>query len=130
MSGFVRISRRSRATSARSVSCCELTDTNSPTAIAIAPAASAAAPATAIWLRDDVAAPMPMRMLATDTMPSLAPSTAARSHPLRAYRCRSTWWVRMLLLAATRPPGAGAPGRNVEDTDGAPPQPGISPTIG
>ena len=72
--------------SARSVSRCELTETNSPAAIAIAPATSAAIPATAIWLCDDVAAATPSRMLATETIPSFAPRTAARSHPTRAYR--------------------------------------------
>ncbi len=72
--------------SAASVSACELTDTYSPAAIDIAPATSPAMPATSTSLRDAPDAATPMIRLAVDTIPSLAPSTAARNQPIR--------WVR------------------------------------
>ena len=61
----------------------ELTDTNSPAAIDIAPALSAATPAVATAARLAPDAATPITTLATDRIPSLAPSTAARNHPAR-----------------------------------------------
>ena len=74
------------AMSASSVSRCELTEPNSPAAIESAPATSAAIPATSIADRSALAATTPMSRLAVETMPSCAPSTAARSHPTRSRR--------------------------------------------
>src|ERR1035437_3625541 len=75
--------------SARSVSDCELTDTYSPAAIDIPPATSPAPPAinTAFWFA--AAAATPAIKLAVEMMPSLAPRTAARIHPMRPTRCFS-----------------------------------------
>jgi hypothetical protein len=87
--GSAASSRRSRSRSAFSVSACECTDTYSPAAIDMAPATS---PATAVikmvdWLA--CAAATPTTRLAVETMPSLAPNTAARSQPMRSVRWRS-----------------------------------------
>ena len=60
-----------------------LTDTYSPAAIDMAPATKAAMPDNNM---DSPVAPdaaIPVIRLAVDTMPSLAPSTAARSQPTR-----------------------------------------------
>ena len=89
--GIASSSRRSRATSALSVSAWELTETYSPAAIDMAPATSPATPATMMPLRLASAAATPTRRLAVDTMPSLAPRTAARSQPMRPLRWRSAW---------------------------------------
>src|SRR4029453_10449977 len=75
--------------SACSASRCELTDTYSPAAIDVAPATSPATPATSTAFRDAAAAATPITRLAMDTMPSSAPSTAARSQPARPLRCGS-----------------------------------------
>src|SRR6185436_11937868 len=92
---------RSRSMSARSVSAWELTETYSPAAIDMAPATSPATPATRIsWLPARAAA-TPTTRLAVDTMPSLAPSTDARSQPTRCVRCRSRW-------LRVPPPGPGS----------------------
>ena len=72
-------SRRSLSSSACSVSRWVLTDTYSPSAMDSAPAANPAAPAVMIGSRSMVAAATPITMPATETMPSLAPSTPARS---------------------------------------------------
>jgi hypothetical protein len=77
--------------SARSVSRWLLTELYSPVAIDMAPAATPAKPATMIDDRVASDAATPMRRAAIDTMPSPAPSTAARSHPIRPYRWRSGW---------------------------------------
>jgi hypothetical protein len=61
----------------------ELTETNSPAAVDIAPALSAATPAVATAVRPAPDAGTPIATLATDRIPSLAPSTAARNHPAR-----------------------------------------------
>src|SRR5215469_9389416 len=79
-------SLRSRARSARSVSDCELTDTYSPVAIDMAPATKPATPATRTAFFVAAAAATPTIKLAVDRMPSLAPNTAARSHPIRSTR--------------------------------------------
>ena len=65
---------------------CELTETYSPAAIDMAPATSPAMPAmsTSVWAL--LAAATPEMRLAVDRMPSLAPSTAARSQPMRPMR--------------------------------------------
>src|SRR5262252_712225 len=89
--GSSRSSRRSRARSARSASACELTETYSPAAIEAAPATSPAMPAVRIAERLEFAAATPTMIAATETMPSLAPSTAARSQPARWLRCSSLW---------------------------------------
>src|SRR5262245_30137605 len=87
--GSVVSSVRSRSRSARSVSACELTETYSPAAIDNAPATRPATPASRMSLRLARAAATPTTRLAVETMPSLAPSTAARSQPIRSVRCRS-----------------------------------------
>ena len=56
-----------------------LTETYSPTAMLMAPAASPASPAVRTIPRLVVAAATPMTRPAVETMPSLAPSTPARS---------------------------------------------------
>jgi hypothetical protein len=65
--------------SARSVSRCELTDTYSPAAIDSAPATRPATPAVMIAAPAAPDAATPSTRLEVDRMPSLAPSTAARS---------------------------------------------------
>src|SRR4051812_48886816 len=75
--------------SACSASRCELTETYSPAAIDRAPATSPAVPAVTTALVDSPAAATPSTRLAVDTMPSLAPRTAARSQPARWLRCTS-----------------------------------------
>src|SRR3569623_1483028 len=90
-SQWISSSDFSRARSACSVSDCELTDTYSPAAIDIAPATCAASPESTTVLCGEPAAATPTRTLATETMPSLAPSTAARSQPLRWTQCSSAW---------------------------------------
>src|SRR6188472_2657185 len=64
---------------ARSVSRWVLTETYSPAAMLSAPATRPATPATKIASAWEVAPATPITMPATDTMPSLAPSTAARN---------------------------------------------------
>jgi len=76
----------SSARSAFSVSDCELTDTYSPAAIDIAPATKPAAPARKMPSWAVLAAATPIIRLAVDTIPSFAPSTAARNHPTRCDR--------------------------------------------
>src|SRR6185437_9133323 len=73
--------------SARSASRCELTDTYSPAAIDSAPATSPAIPAVTIAARDAPDAATPSTRLAVDRIPSLVPSTAARSQLDRRLRC-------------------------------------------
>ena len=75
--------RRSRSRSAASELACEPTETYSPAAIAIAPAAQPAAAAVKIAARPAPDAATPTIRLAVEMMPSLAPSTAARSHAAR-----------------------------------------------
>ena len=52
-------------------------------------------PATTMLLCVAWAAATPSTKLAVDTMPSLAPKTAARSQPMRPVRCRSLWCLAM-----------------------------------
>ena len=87
---------RSRSMSARSVSAWELTETYSPAAIDMAPATKPATPATKTSWLVACAAATPTTRLAVDTMPSFAPSTAARNHPMRSVRCRSLWGMGIL----------------------------------
>src|SRR4051794_4670115 len=61
----------------------------SPTAIESAPATRPASPAVTRAAREEFAAATPMTSPATERMPSLAPSTAARSHPARWLLCAS-----------------------------------------
>ena len=77
----------SRVRSAFSGSFCEWTETNSPAAIDMAPAIKSETLVTSTGL-------------AVDTMPSLAPSTAARSQPIRSVRWCSVRWAA--------PPGRSA----------------------
>ena len=79
--------------SARSVSDCDETDTYSPAAIDIAPAASPATPAIAMARGSGSAAATPTMIAETETMPSLAPSTAARSQFARVMKCGSSMWA-------------------------------------
>src|SRR5690606_7749049 len=62
---------------------CELTETYSPAAMDMAPAASPATPATRTAPGLGSAAATPTISEDTETIPALAPSTAARSHPER-----------------------------------------------
>src|SRR5690606_256815 len=87
----------SRSRSARSVSRCELTDTYSPAAIDMAPATRPAMPASRICWRSACAAATPSTSDAVDTIPSLAPSTAARSQPICWVRWRSVWRTRDMI---------------------------------
>src|ERR1700730_13431919 len=73
--------------SASSASRCELTETYSPAAIDIEPATSPANPATRTAAPGAAEAATPIIRRAVETMPSSAPSTAARSHPARPLRC-------------------------------------------
>src|SRR4051812_26831368 len=75
--------------SASSASRCELTETYSPAAIDRAPATRPATPAVTMAAADAPDAATPSTRLAVDTMPSLAPSTAARSQLERWLRCAS-----------------------------------------
>jgi hypothetical protein len=63
---------------------------------------------------DASAAATPMTRLAVEMIPSLAPSTAARSQPTRPEKCLSAW-----CLTASYPPGLpmkrGAAFRNTFD---------------
>src|SRR5262249_59977075 len=74
---------------------CDWTETDSPAAIHLAPATRPADPATTMVLCVAWAAATPSTRLAVDTMPSLAPKTAARSQPMRPVRCRSLWYLAM-----------------------------------
>ena len=56
----------------------------------MAPATSPATPATSTSDLPAEAAATPTMRLAVETMPSLAPSTAALSHPTRVTRWRSS----------------------------------------
>ena len=78
--------------SASSVSRCDATETYSPTAIDMAPATSPAMPAMRTAAKDEPLLATPTMSAAVDTTPSLAPRTAARSHPDRCDLCDSTWW--------------------------------------
>ena len=72
-----------------------LTETYSPVPMLSAPAVSAAMPAITIVPRSSVAPATPITTPAVDTMPSLAPSTAARSQlsreptwsPISSWKC-------------------------------------------
>jgi len=68
------------------VSAWELTETYSPVAIDIAPATNPAVAATITADLDAPVADTPTIRLAVETIPSFAPSTAARSHPMRSDR--------------------------------------------
>ena len=107
-SSSVLSSARSRSSSACSVSACEWTDTYSPAAIDMAPATRPAIPATNTLLGVAWAAATPSTRLAVDTMPSFAPSTAARSQPMRSVRCRSRWRLAKPVILLRRSASAGA----------------------
>src|SRR4249919_4053902 len=77
--------------SARSVSAWDCTDTYSPAAIDIAPAARPATPAVSTAAGVAPVAATPTIRLAVEITPSLAPSTAARNHPIREALCHSAW---------------------------------------
>ena len=69
------------------MSFCERTETYSPTAIDIAPAAIPAAPAVTRKLCSPArAAATPIMSEAVETKPSFAPRTAARNQPARCVR--------------------------------------------
>ena len=70
-----------------------LTETYSPVPMLNAPAVSAAMPAITMVPLSSVAPATPMTTPAVDTMPSLAPSTAARSQLRRVPTCSpmSSW---------------------------------------
>jgi hypothetical protein len=73
------------------VSACEWTDTYSPAAIDMAPATRPAMQVTRMLLWLAPAAATPTTRLAMETIPSLAPSTAARNQPMRSLRWCSLW---------------------------------------
>src|SRR4029450_3599724 len=94
-----------------------LTDTYSPAAIEVAPATSPATPATSTAFRDAAAAATPITRLAGGTMPSSAPSTAARSQPARPLRCDSARPLAAVVLVHLMPSpdsdrGGLSPGRD------------------
>src|SRR5512134_1208486 len=62
----------------------------------MAPATRPAIPATMMLLWDALAAATPSTRLAVETMPSLAPNTAARNQPMRSVRCHSGWRTGIL----------------------------------
>jgi hypothetical protein len=64
----------------------------------MAPATSPATPAIKTSCCVAAAAATPTIRLAVETMPSLAPSTAALNHPMRATRWFSGSWQRRLVL--------------------------------
>src|SRR6478752_1720276 len=106
--GWLASSFSSRAMSARSASRWALTDTNSPTAIDIAPAARPATPAIRMAPRSEDAEATPIIRLDVETIASLEPSTAARSQPARALWWRSGWRFLRLMkepLSETRSAG-------------------------
>lgn len=72
--------------SAASISDCDRTETYSPAAIDSAPATRPARPEVSTASCEAWAAATPVMRLAVETMPSLAPSTAARSQLLRKIR--------------------------------------------
>lgn len=78
-SGCSASSRCSTASAARSESRWALTETYSPEAIESEPASSPASPAVSRVSADEVAPATPTTRPAVDTIPSLAPSTPARS---------------------------------------------------
>ena len=78
-SGVLASSRFSCVISARSLSRWLDTETYSPSAIDTAPATNPASPAVKMGPRAVVAPATPITIPATDTIPSLAPSTAALS---------------------------------------------------
>ena len=79
-----------------------LTETYSPAAMLSAPAASPATPATRIVPRSLVAPATPITMPAVETMPSLAPSTPARSQLSRLFEPAL---VRLVLVRTRLEPG-------------------------
>jgi hypothetical protein len=84
--GSAASSAPSRARSACSVSAWERAETYSPAAIDIAPATRPATPISTMLLRLALAGATPTMRLAVETMPSLAPRTAARGQPIRFVR--------------------------------------------
>ena len=82
LGGLAASSSFSRVMSACSVSDWELTETYSPAAIDMAPATKPAIPASNTSLRPAFEAATPTTRLAVETIPSLAPSTAARNQPI------------------------------------------------
>ncbi len=80
---------------------CVLTDTYSPSAIDTAPATRPAKPAVAISLVTVVAAATPITSPAVEMIPSLAPSTPARSQFNRLANdppCGSWAWATSVLM--------------------------------
>src|ERR1051326_3686346 len=88
-SAQVASSPRSRVRSARSVSAWELTETYSPAAMESAPATRPATAASKTPAPLGSAAATPTIKLLVEIRPSLAPSTAARSQPIRWLRWNS-----------------------------------------
>jgi len=67
------------------------------------PATRPATPATRTLPWVACAAATPSTRLAVETMPSLAPSTAARSQPIRPVRSRSVWLTETLAAWLNEP---------------------------
>lgn len=83
---FRRVHKSSVLRRVPPMSDCELTETYSPAAIDMATATSPATPAMKTLFCVVAAAATPTIKLAVETMPSLAPSTAALNHPMRSTR--------------------------------------------
>src|SRR5690349_20540703 len=106
-----------------------LTETYSPSAIEIAPPTRPARPAVAMAGRFGVAPATPTTMAATETMPSLAPSTPARSQFRRLATpapCGSSWFsagavggVDGALMDATQSPASRSRQRGQAHLSGA-----------
>ena len=95
-SGIAASSCRSFSINERWLSRWLLTDTYSPRAIEMAPPMRPAAPAAKIGAVAGVAPATPTTIAATETMPSLAPSTPARnqfSRPVMPAPCGSPEWA-------------------------------------
>src|SRR3954452_17037620 len=108
-SGIASSSAFSLAIRACSLSRWLLTDTYSPSAIETAPPTRPAAPAVSTGARAGVAPATPTAIAATDTIPSLAPSTPARK-PLRRFASPLAWGSSAWLMPSASAVGVGGVG--------------------